>query len=237
MSDNENYPSIKVTKDGPYIVTGDIPMSRQIVVVDEEGTPIAWEEGRSYPVTQIYALCRCGHSGKKPFCDGMHSRIGFNGEETADIEIMGDAIEITEGPELILEDIPGLCSGTGFCHLSSGVWDLVEKSDDIQSRQKAIEGACNCPSGRLTIIDKRSGEALGPGCSQSIGIIEEPEAGCSGPVWVRGDIPVESADNTVYKTGSTYTLCRCGKSDNKPFCDGEHSLSGFRDEDFFIENK
>ncbi len=57
---------IKVRKNGPYLVKG------QATVVDHEGNLIRSEENM--------ALCRCGHSDNKPFCDGSHKQVGFNDE-------------------------------------------------------------------------------------------------------------------------------------------------------------
>lgn len=53
-----------------------------------------------------------------------------------------------------------------------------------------------------------------------------------GPLWVRGGIPVESSDGATYEVRNRVTLCRCGRSSNKPFCDGTHKGVGFRDETF-----
>ena len=44
-----------------------------------------------------------------------------------------------------------------------------------------------------------------------------------GPIWVRGGIPVASADGKTYEVRNRLTLCRCGRSANKPFCDGSHA--------------
>lgn len=56
--------TIKVRDNGPYRISG------PIVVLDGEGNPIEWHE-------ETVVLCRCGHSAKKPFCDGTHRAIGF----------------------------------------------------------------------------------------------------------------------------------------------------------------
>ncbi len=61
-------------------------------------------------------------------------------------------------------------------------------------------------------------------------MIEDPQEGVSGPLWVRGGIPVVSADGTPYEVRNRVTLCRCGASQNKPFCDGSHASIGFTDE-------
>jgi len=86
----------------------------------------------------------------------------------------------------------------------------------------AIEEAKDCPSGRLVVWDKKTGEAIEPEFDQSIGLVDDPQKGEKGPIWVRGGIPVESADGVDYEVRNRVTLCRCGKSSNKPFCDGNH---------------
>ena len=49
------------------------------------------------------------------------------------------------------------------------------------------------------------------------------------PLWVRGGVQIVSADGGVYEVRSRVTLCRCGASSNKPFCDGSHASIGFDD--------
>ncbi len=63
----------------------------------------------------------------------------------------------------------------------------------------------------------------------SIWLIEDPSLGVSGALWVRGGIPVVSADGTPYEVRNRVTLCRWGQSKNKPFCDGSHIATGFTD--------
>ena len=63
----------------------------------------------------------------------------------------------------------------------------------------------------------------------SIGLVEDPAQGCSGPLWLRGRIPVKAADGFQYEVRNRVTLCRCGQSKNKPFCDGTHAAIKFRD--------
>jgi hypothetical protein len=85
-----------------------------------------------------------------------------------------------------------------------------------------IQESHDCPSGRLVVWDKKTKKALEPILEQSIGLIEDPQMGISGPIWVRGCIPIESADRKLYTIRNRVTLCRCGKSTNKPFCDSSH---------------
>ena len=213
---------IKVTKNGPYLVRGGIPLARQVIVSDKAGDPIAWRAGEPYPVGETYALCRCGQSRNLPFCDGRHAEIGFDGTETASRVPYLDQAEETEGPDLRLTDVRPLCASAGFCTRAGGTWDLTERSGDPEAKRTAIEQAGNCPSGRLVAWDIE-GQALEPQFEPSIGIVENPHTGAHGPIWVRGGLPIEGADGTVYEVRNRVTLCGCGKSGNKPFCDSCHS--------------
>ncbi len=55
-----------------------------------------------------------------------------------------------------------------------------------------------------------------------LALIEDPGIGVSGPIWVRGGVRIESAEGKIYEIRNRVTLCRCGKSKNKPFCDSAH---------------
>ncbi len=214
-------PAIRITKNGPYIVTGSVPLTRQRIVCDAEGESIGWHEGEPYTVSETYALCRCGHTGTPPFCDGTHSKIGFDGTETASRVPYLERADWFEGDDIRLSDAPGFCSHARFCVRGEGIWDLVERSADPEARRTALEMAANCDSGRLVIWDRESGEPIEPSFEPSIGVVEEPD-GRAGPLWIRGGIPVVSADGTVYEVRNRMTVCRCGRSGNKPFCDGAH---------------
>lgn len=218
----EDSMKITVSKNGPYIVTGGVPLITSEICNDDEGNCRTWREVKRYPAQEKYALCRCGHSKNKPFCDGTHAKIHFDGTEAGDYEPFADAAEEIRGPELTLADNEHLCVHARFCMRAGGIWSLVEQSDNQEARDIAIEEACNCPSGRLVITDNQSGKVMEPEFEKSIVIIEYPPRGEHGPLWVRGGIPIESADGKQYEVRNRVTLCRCGKSENKPFCDGSH---------------
>jgi len=212
---------IKVIKNGPYLISGGIPILKQIITTDSEGTPIEWRAGTEYP-SQKCDLCRCGQSKNKPFCDGAHVKVGFDGTETASQESYLNQPEEIDGPAIKLIDIQELCASARFCHRAGGIWNLVPQSGDPDTRRIVLEEAGDCPSGRLVVWDKKTKKTIEPEFEKSIGLIEDPAVGVSGPIWVRGGIPVESADGKTYKVRNRVTLCRCGKSSNKPFCDSSH---------------
>ena len=212
---------IKITKDGPYIVTGGVPLSEQTPCIDEEGQCRGWKEGKKYPAQESYALCRCGHTKTPPFCDGSHHKTDFDGTEQASHRVyLGRAGEV-EGPELKLTDVQSLCASARFCHRDGGTWHLTRHSDERKARQAAVEETADCPSGRLMVWDKE-GNPIEPEFTPSIGLITDVQAGVMGPLWVRGGIQIEGVDGKLYEIRNRVTLCRCGKSSNKPFCDGNH---------------
>jgi CDGSH-type Zn-finger protein len=221
-AEKETKSRICVTKNGPYCVYGSIPLMKLIIWTDAEGTPVQWRTDKEYPLQKNCSLCRCGHSQNKPFCDGTHTRIGFDGTETADLSLNVDQAKRIDGPALRLTDAEDLCASARFCHRAAGIWNLVPQSASPEARRIAIEEAADCPSGRLVVCDGRTGKVIEPELKPSLGFVEDPQMGVSGPVWVRGGIPVVSADGKTYEIRNRVTLCRCGKSSNKPFCDSSH---------------
>jgi CDGSH-type Zn-finger protein len=225
----ENQKKIKIQENGPYIVPAGIPLEKETEIGDTDNNPLKWEKGEKYKTEGEYHLCRCGKSHNKPFCDGTHQKEGFDGTETASKKSYDAQSEILSGPGLDLKDAPKLCAGSRFCHRQGGTWDLTEKSDNPKAKKLAIEEACNCSSGRLTAIDKETGKAIDPEFAPSISVTEDDPARVSGPLWVKGGIAIESSDGTVYEPRNRQTICRCGHSRNKPFCDGTHLNIRFND--------
>lgn len=228
---------VLITKNGPYIISGKLPLKKEIIVPNSEGVPEKWTDGDKYPETENYVLCRCGHSNHKPFCDGTHHKINFDGTETADDKKCLKEADRISGPALILKDAKELCASAAFCHRGKGVWNATEDSGNPESKKLAIEEACNCPSGRLTACDKKTGKPIEPDFKQSISIVEDPCNEVSGPIWVKGGFFIESESGKKYETRNRATLCRCGKSTNKPFCDGSHIDFGFDDGDKSLKKK
>jgi CDGSH-type Zn-finger protein len=168
-----------------------------------------------------YALCWCGASKNKPFCDGSHVKTGFDGTETARRENFSDRCETIEGPGLDLNDLPELRARARFCHDQFGdVWRNTEQSGNPETKRKAIKQSNLCPSGRLVTRGKKTGETIEPNLEREIGLVENPQSKMSGPVWVKGGIEIESTDGIACETRKRVMLCRCGKSADEPFCNG-----------------
>jgi CDGSH-type Zn-finger protein len=219
---------IKVTEDGPYIGSGSIPIALETIVSDDEGESLAWDHGRDLEPRSTCGLCRCGQSGSKPYCDGSHADMNFDGTETASFEPYVESCDVLSGPRVDVRDQKELCADARFCHRAGTVWHRVN-DDDEEAADVVVEESKLCPSGRYTAVDKATGSAHEPEFSPGIGLVQDPQMGVSGPIWVKGGIQVESADGRTYEVRNRVTLCRCGKSANKPFCDGSHIANGFHD--------
>jgi len=210
---------IRIIKGGSYLVTGNIPLVEKLII--PVGNHYEFQTGQEYPRQAEYALCRCGHSKHMPFCDGCHEKIGFIGNETASRMNYADRAERIEGPRLTLLD-DNRCAFSRLCHRELGkVWDLVDRSDDAACREEAIRGANECPAGRLVVLDQE-GRELEENFEPSIEILVDVAKNVQGPVYVKGRIPLEASDGTIYELRNRMTLCRCGNSIRKPFCDASH---------------
>lgn len=220
---------ITIIADGPYVVEGSVSVTHQHIVTNEQGESLEWREGEKVSAPQTFKLCRCGQSKSKPFCDGSHRAAGFDGTETASREPYAAQAQRIEGPSMVLDDQENLCAFARFCDPHGQVWNLVGKTDNAHARKWVEHEAGHCPGGRLVARDLASGKALEPQFEPSIGLVQDTAKQISGPLWVRGGIPVVGADGINYEIRNRVTLCRCGASSNKPFCDGSHAATGFSD--------
>ena len=209
----EQTSHITVTEDGPYMVEGGVE------VVNAEGQVVS-AKGKVF-------LCRCGGSQNKPFCDGTHAEKGFVGTEVADRGPIEERREAYAGNGITVYDDRSVCSHAGECtdNLPS-VWKLKSEpwiDPKGANADQIAEVVRRCPSGALSYaLDDDSGtveEHLGPAV----------RASRDGPYHVRGGIQVTSSDGQSYERRNRQTLCRCGASKNKPFCDGTHWQIGFKD--------
>lgn len=213
---------IEIQPNGPYRVYGGIPLSEMAPVHTFNGEPVAWhklKEGRD--VGEVYDLCRCGQSNNKPFCDLSHETNGFDGTETASRDPYRMRAETEEHNGEVLADEGQLCIFAGFCKTrTKSVWGLFEESDDPADRAQMREMVGNCPSGRLALYGA-DGFLIEPQMDSEVAVLP------GGPLWVRGGVPLVSADGTLLEPRNRMTLCRCGQSSNKPYCDGTHVSLNF----------
>ncbi len=215
---------IKIVKDGPYIVRGGIPLYEKVISM-EDGLHV-WKDGRELPQAEVYSLCRCGRSENAPFCDGSHTR--FKGDETADRRPFAERAKVHQGETIDIMD-DERCSKSRFCHRREAtIWKMLPRTDDPDTRNEVIRGACECPSGRTIAVDK-DGNIHEDVLEPSIYIIQDPASNVSGGIYAMGGIPLESSDGERYETMNRMVLCRCGHSRNKPFCDAVHIPKRYKD--------
>lgn len=220
---------IQVAAKGPYLVYGKPRLSQQFLVANREGVIWTYEEGAHYATDkEPTALCRCGASANKPYCDGAHVHADWDPTLTAPNERILDNVEQFEGPTLVLTDNKTFCAFARFCDAGDRAWNLVGESDDPKARELTIREANLCPGARLSAWDLSLKEPFEPHYEPSLGLIEDPQMKCSGPLWVRGGIPIRT-DEFTYEVRNRVALCRCGQSANKPYCDGTHTSMHFHD--------
>jgi CDGSH-type Zn-finger protein len=141
---------VTVMQDGPYVVTGNIPLAKQTITANADGDSESWTEGHRYPARQKYSLCRCGQSDTKPFCDGTHTKAGFDGTETASREPYLNQATTLDGPALALTDAESLCAFGRFCDPNGNVWSQVTQTDDDEIRTLFIRQVNEVDPGNWT---------------------------------------------------------------------------------------
>jgi CDGSH-type Zn-finger protein/ferredoxin len=227
LNDNsDNIKKIVVRPNGPYIVSGAVPLVSKTQVVSEYGEPLTWKKDGDVLVDEPYYLCRCGQSDCKPFCDGTHKKITFDGMEMAPISDSEERQETYPGSKNIVIRIDmDLCMSSGFCaNRVTSIAEMAAHTDDTQVRAMAIAMVEHCPSGALTYALKEGEADIETDLPQQIALTTEiTSAGpIQGPLWVSGGISIIRSDGQPFETRNRVTLCNCGHSQIKPLCDGSH---------------
>jgi CDGSH-type Zn-finger protein len=207
----QKKPTIECSQDGPYIVRNLEKLQ------NSRGEPI--------PTKRTIALCRCGGSSNKPFCDGTHSTIGFSGKKLTDGK--ADKRKSYQGKKITIHDNRGICSHAGFCtdNLAS-VFRMDQRpwiDPDGATVEAIIETIKQCPSGALSYTIEAV-EYRDQTRDPMIAVSKD------GPYYVTGRVELKDQPRGEGASEEHYTLCRCGASKNKPFCDGSHWNIKFTDE-------
>ncbi len=221
---DDNSPRIKIQPNASYLVTGGPKLTTKIPVTNSEGERVDWADGKDYPDKSTYSLCRCGHSKNKPYCDSSHKEKDFDGTLTADREPGYTRRKVYKGEEITMTDDETLCAGFAYCDRFGSVWAEIEQTDNPEVKKRMEKQISFCPSGRLEYYLDNNSEPVEIKYEPTIAAIPD------GPLWVLGGIPVEAPDGFVYEVRNRQLLCRCGHSNNKPFCDGTHTSIGFKSE-------
>ena len=176
------------------------------------------------PDKEVIALCRCGKSSSKPFCDGSHKKTGFvSGPDRPEVGKWRDYA----GKKITIHDNRRLCAHAGKCTDGlADVWRMGKKpwidpdNADVEAIIATIE---QCPSGALSysIEGKRNYVAVAA---------DNVVVSANGPYHVTGQLALNDPSLNTSDVPNQYALCRCGASKNKPFCDGSHWDIEFKDD-------
>ena len=222
MSDEETV--LNVRPRGPYLLPGEVTVRRATIAKSENGESLTYLSQPAIDTGDgITALCRCGHSDNKPFCDGSHNNEEWEDAETAS-GTYADRSSDLGGTGLSIRDDRSICVHAGVCGTkATNLWKLVEETGDTTARLQAMNMIDACPSGALTYTLDGASDANEQSLPTQVQIIDD------GPLYLQGGITVESAEGERYEVRNRVALCRCGASANKPYCDGAHSEAGFAD--------
>lgn len=208
--DKNNKPNITPAENGPYIVKNLQNLTNRKGAVETK---------------EMMALCRCGGSANKPFCDGTHAKNGFSCAKLEDR--VEDKRDNYKGQHITIHDNRGICAHAGRCtdglaavfHLKEEPWIYP----DSASANEIIETIKKCPSGALSYsvndIEDRDRDG-----TPSIFIAP------NGPYVVSGGPDMNDTERAEGASKEHFTMCRCGGSKNKPFCDGSHWYNEFTDD-------
>jgi len=174
-------------------------------------------DGQEYAAEGTVALCRCGGSKNKPFCDGTHAKNGFSSAKADDRT--PDQRDTYVGREVTVHDNRGICAHAARCtETLKTAFKLGEEpwvDPNAEAGEKIIATVEQCPSGAL---------------SYSVDGVEHRDRDVdplvlivpNGPYAVKGGAEVEGVSWGEGASQEHFALCRCGHSKNKPFCSGAH---------------
>jgi len=221
---------ITVSENGPYHVQGSLPLVRKKQISSEHGEPMTWQKTGEVEAQEEYWLCRCGGSSNKPFCDGTHRKNDFDGTETADTNSYEERMVIHEGStDIIIKRDYSICASAGYCgNRFANIKKMAADTDESTVRAQVMAMVERCPSGSYRYAFSSDAENNEVDLSKQVAATTEmtSEGPIQGPLWVTGQIEIHRADGQPMEVRNRVTLCRCGKSKNKPLCDGTHRELG-----------
>lgn len=203
-------PTVEERENGPLVVKG--------------VTRMTGPDGAEVAVKEVMALCRCGQSKNKPFCDGSHNDAGF--QSRGGTPSGRDRLIAYPGSEVSVTYNPLLCTHAAECgRLASHIFNPAQKpwvQPDKGTAQEVRAVVAACPSGALALGDVEIREHLQADRAEIA--VEK-----NGPYWVH-DVTAPVPPQGEGMSEAKYVLCRCGQSGNKPFCDGSHRDLKWRDD-------
>lgn len=210
--DRAEKPAIEPLVNGPYLVKG-LKVFRN-------------SKGKRIETQPEMLLCRCGASKHKPFCDGSHLEVSFRSDKSDDR--VPNRVDNYIGKEITIHDNRGVCAHAHFCTDNSPAVFDVKKKPWIDPYAAAPEETAKtirmCPSGALSYT--KDGVTHRDQNRKPAATIFS-----HGPYCIVGGIALNDPTGATPESKEHYTLCRCGASRNKPFCDGTHFRARFKDDE------
>ncbi len=209
-------PKIACLSNGPYYLLYD-PTPSPVPHLCRDG-------GDACATARAVALCRCGGSKNKPFCDGSHGAIGFSDRRESDRSL--NRRTGYSGRRITIHDNRAICAHAGHCtdklrsvfRMGREPW-IDPDGAEVEAIMDVIR---KCPSGALSYtVDGKAGVE-----EETFPMVTVTN---DGPYAVTGGIELLGVEFGEGAPKGRYTLCRCGASKNKPFCDGSHWQIGFKD--------
>ena len=203
--------TIKAAPDGPYIVKDLQNFSSRKGAIE---------------CKESIGLCRCGQSANKPYCDGTHKKIEFSSENQLDAS--KDRLDTYQGKKITIHDNRSICAHAGYC--TDGLPSVFRLREDPfvdpdgAGIEEIIDIVKQCPSGALTYTLEDDSDTR---TIDETSIFIAP----NGPYVVKGKIVLLDTVKVKGASDTSFCLCRCGASKNKPFCDGSHWDINFTDDD------
>jgi len=206
---------IKVSKKGgPIHVKG-------IDVIDHTTGEVLLEN------TKTGHLCRCGGSENKPFCDGTHAKNDFNGERIENTQLSKEERikkYFQTDSTFKVRDDRYICAHIGVCTddlpkvYNSKAKPWIAPDNATIEENKALTK--KCPSSALD-YEEAEQKAKAFFDNQIAKIFIYPK----GPYFIQGKVELIDDQDSMKILGEVndrFAMCRCGKSEKKPFCDGTH---------------
>lgn len=190
--------NINIIDNGPIKVSGDKK------TLNYCGEALATDQDQD-----VY-LCRCGQSTNPPFCDGTHSKAGFVAEAP---EGEKKPLHVWEGRTIKTFFNANACMHVFYCKPLKALRAQELEGDDAAAAEIA-RVVQSCPSGALTFESKTVSTPVAPE-GPCIDIVE------GGEIRVQSDFQINT-ELQERQDNNRATLCRCGLSKNKPWCDGRH---------------
>lgn len=137
---------------------------------------------------------------------------------------MSKEIQKYKNDELGISYDPNICTHSANCVNKLPEIFNIDKTPwvnlDNATKEKLAQSVKNCPSGALQVISENTE-------TESAEIVEI-KLSSNGPLLVNGNFKIVNHDGQILETKSKAALCRCGASNNKPFCDGTHNKIDFK---------